>query len=287
MTSGAKTEFYDLINRRATCRNYLPDAIPNDVMARILEAGCKSPSAGGFQTYSIVKVTNRETCEELVNCSRGQKFIATAPAHLIFCIDYHRIMQVIEQEPAPMRETDGLQNFWMALVDISICAHTICLAAEAEGLASCYNGNIVNKIDKVSELLKLPDHVIPALMMTVGYPKQERKQPTKYPVSLLVHDEVYRNDDPKMIYEEYRKQNNYQKIPARDELVEKLCATAAAYHGEEYAAKVRKDVEEKGFIGSYQYWFGCWYLDEPDFLVGAADFDRFFKKKGFGWLSQE
>lgn len=276
-------EFYQLTARRATCRNFKPDPIPEAVMNRLLEAGCSSPSAGGFQTLSIIKVTDPQTRQELARCSRGQNFIATAPVSLVFCVDFHRMAQVMEVEPSPNGETRSLRNFWMALLDAAICAQTIVLAAEAEGLKSCYNGNIINRVDQVSQLLGLPELVFPAVMLTLGWPKAERKQPPKYPVSLMVHEETYQAPSNQQVYEAYREQNGHQKIQPKPELVEACCQMAQKLHGEGYAHRVRADIEKKGYIGPYQYWLGCYYQEEPGFL-SQGDYWRFFRGKGFQWL---
>ena len=280
-------DIYDLIARRATCRAYRPDPIPEQVLGRVLEAGCKSPSSGGFQSISIIKVTDPAKRNRLVEFSRGQKFIATAPVSLVFCVDYHRMEQVIGLEPAPFRLPDQFKNLVMGIVDASICAQTMVLAAEAEGLGSCYNGNIINVMDQVSELLALPEKVYPVVMLTMGWPKAERRrQPPKYPASLLVHENSYQERPDQTVYAAYRKQNRWQKFPPKPEWVETCCALAERLHGSDYAARVRTDIGEKGYLGPYQYWFGCWYLDEPDFLT-TEDYLNYFKKQGFHWLETE
>ena len=68
--------------------------------------------------------------------------------------------------------------------------------------------------------------------------------------------------------------------------METCCAVVERLHGADYAAQVRKDIEDKGYIGPYQYWFGCYYLDEPDFLT-TADYLSYFKKQGFDWLEEK
>lgn len=275
---------YTLINERASCRSYHSKPIPEEVLARVLEAGCRSPSGGGFQTLSIIKVSEQQTKEELVKCSRGQKFIAAAPVNLVFCIDFYRMRQVMQTEPAPFDQPDSFPSFWMGLVDCAICAQTITLAAQAEGLASCYNGNIIHRADRVSALLELPELVLPVLMLTLGYPRVTHQQPPKYAPAVLVHDERYRPLSDAQAYRAYRKQNRYQKIPPRPELVEQLCRRAQLLHGADFAERVRADIAQKGFIGSYQYWFGCYYQDEPEFMQ-LEDYQRFFSQKGFRFLT--
>lgn len=53
-----------LLNRRS-CRVYKPDAIPQDVLDRILEAGTYAPTAMGLQSPIILCVTNKEMRDRL------------------------------------------------------------------------------------------------------------------------------------------------------------------------------------------------------------------------------
>ena len=65
-------DIYQLIAERATCRSYRPDPIPDEVLNRILEAGCKSPSGGGFQALSIIKITDPEKRKALSTVIRWE-----------------------------------------------------------------------------------------------------------------------------------------------------------------------------------------------------------------------
>lgn len=281
-------DFYELIEHRATCRAFRPEAIPEDVLNRVLSAGCKSPSSGGFQTLSIIRVTAPEKRQRLADLCRGQQFIAVAPVSLVFCIDYHRMEQVLEREPAPFQETDHFENLIMGVADAVICAQTIALAAQTEGLGSCYIGNVLNEMEAVSQLLSLPKRVCPVMMLTLGWPKSERKQPPKYPMELLVHDDGYQERDADRIYTAYRRQNRWQKFTASEKQTMRCCTTAQQVHGPEYADRVRQDIREKGFLGPYQYWLGCYYT--YDGLPGALANEKYrdyFRKQGFQWLETE
>lgn len=279
-------DIYRLIAERATCRSYRPEPIPDEILNRVLEAGCQSPSGGGFQTLSIIKVTDPEKRRALVPRCRNQAFIATAPVTLVVCIDYHRMERIIEMEPAPFRETDLFPNLWMGVWDAAICAHTMVLAAQAEDLGSCYIGNLLNRMGEASELLGLPRRVCPAVMLTLGWPKVVRKQAPKYPPAILVHENEYQELSDEALYRAYRKQNRYQKMPPAPDKVEACCAMAAQLHGAEYAEQVRTDIEKKGYISPYQYWFGCWYLDEPEFLDWDG-YRAYFRNQGFDWLEEK
>ena len=101
-----------------------------------------------------------------------------------------------------------------------------------------------------------------------------------------MHENTYQERPPEALYAAYRKQNRWQKMPMKPEWVESCCAVAEKLHGADYAARVRRDIEDKGYIGPYQYWFGCWYLDQPDFLT-MEGYRSYFKKQGFEWLEEK
>ncbi len=276
-------DFYDLVARRASCRSFLPDPIPEDVLRRILTAGCQSPNGGGFQTYSILCVQDPEKKKALARLSRNQGFIARAPMNLVFCIDFHRTEQVLRTEPAPFARTADCKELWMGLMDCAICAQTVVLAAEAEGLASCYIGNILNKLDQVTDLLELPDKVCPAIMLTIGYPRRRRKQPPRYPLELMVHRDRYHEPDDETVYQAYRRQNQYRKWAVRESSLASIEAMARKTGGEDLARRVLEDIREKGSLGPYQYWFGVYYTEDDEFLH-YEDYARYFRDHGFTWL---
>lgn len=281
-----ESDIYRLVQERTSCRAYRPDDIPADVLTRVLEAGCLAPSGGGFQALSIIRVTGADRRAALAKLCRNQSFIRTAPVTLVVCIDYHRMERIIEQEPAPFREPDLFTNLWMGIWDAAVCAQTMVLAAQSEGLSSCYNGNMLSRIDAVGELLELPRRVCPAVMLTLGYSKVPRRQPPKYPPAILVHDNVYHELPQETLHSAYRKQNRYQKLPLRPAQMDACCAMAQRLHGEDYAKKVRTDMEEKGYMSPYQYWFGCWYTDERDFL-DMNGYHTYFQRQGFHWLDEK
>ncbi|HCJ58413.1 nitroreductase family protein [Lutispora sp.] len=274
---------FDIISKRATCRSFIEKEIPEEIMDKLLDAACKSPSSGGFQTYSIIKVTEKEKKKQLVQLSRNQRFIEKAPVNLVFCIDFRRVKRIIEVEPSPCIETDTFMNFWMGIIDAAISAQTLCLAAEAYGLKTVYIGNIINTVDEVAKLLNIPQYVCPVIMVTIGYPTSIPKTSLKYDKSILVHEEEYKDIDIDVLMEAYKKKDGNQKIKAAEKLVEKIYNTAKAYHGEEYAEKCKQYILEKGIVSTYQYWFGCYYLEEEGFL-SMQGYKEFMKGQGFKWL---
>lgn len=276
-------EILDIINKRASCRNFLEKEIPADILNQILDAAIKAPSSSGFQDYSIIKVTNIDIKEKLVEYSRNQSFIAKAPVSLIFCIDYRRTKRINEVQSTPFNETNNFMNLWMTIIDTAISAHTLCLAAESFDLRSVYIGNILNMSDKVSELLKLPDYVLPSIMVTLGYPKNKINTSRKFGRNVLVHDEEYHDIDILTLLNEYMNKYSSWNMKPNEKFINKIHETAVKYHGLEYADICKKGILEKGYISPYQYWFGYYYLDEEGFM-GFKEYQSFMEKKGYNWM---
>jgi FMN reductase [NAD(P)H] len=275
-------EVLKTIEERASCRSFLEKKIPEDIMNQILDAACSATSGGNFQAYSIIKVTDKEKKLKLQEYSRDQKFIGKAPVSLVFCIDYRRIKRINEIEPCPFDFTEQFKDLWMTIIDASISGHTACLAAESLGLKSIYIGNILNEAGKVSTLLNLPPYVFPVIMVTMGYPKSSIKPPKKYDRNIMVHDEEYKDADIDTLMKAYREKNSPWKMKAMDKFVDRLYNTALEYHGKEYALKCKEYVLEKGSISPYQFWFGCYYLND-DFLDNEGFFEE-MRKKLFTWI---
>lgn len=271
-----------IINNRASCRNFKDEKISDEVVDKLLDAACKSPSGGGFQNYSIIKITDQKIKDELVPLCRDQKFISKAPVSLVFCIDFRRIKIIQEIEPFPFEENNKFMNFWMSILDTAISAQTLTLAAESYGLKSVYIGNIINNIDKVSDLLNLPDYVLPSIMLTLGYPKQVPKPTNRYSKELIVHENIYTDYSTDILIDEYKGKYSNWKLQPKDKFIDLIYKTSKKLEDEEFAEKCIEYIKEKNMLSPYQYWFGCYYLDD-DFmsLEGYVDFMR---EKGFKWI---
>ncbi|MFO7676537.1 MAG: nitroreductase family protein [bacterium] len=142
-------------------RAYRPDPVPEDALARILEAGRLAPSAKNLQPWKFVIVTDPQQRELLVPACRGQKFIAEAPVVICGC--------AVESEA-----WGGMGGYWSAeAVDVTIALEHMILAAAAEGLGTCWIGAFVE--NEVRKVLGIPEGVKPIALTPLGYPAREAK----------------------------------------------------------------------------------------------------------------
>lgn len=69
--------------------------------------------------------------------------------------------------------------------DIAMAAENIMLSAVDFGLGTCAIRSFSSLI--LQKLLKIPEHIVPELMITIGYPAKDSIKPPKRPVSELLH----------------------------------------------------------------------------------------------------
>ncbi len=181
------------LHQRKSVRVFEDRAVEPETKQAILEAAIQAPTAGNMALYTILDITDPEKKQKLsVSCDH-QPFIATAPMVLIFCADYRRWYDVFCRHVEQVRRPD-LGDMFLAQADALIAAQNAVVAAHSLGLGSCYIGDITENFEYHRELLGLPQYVVPAAMLCLGYPTGQqlsRPKPPRHPVCDLVHENAY------------------------------------------------------------------------------------------------
>ena len=181
------------LHSRKSVRVYEDRPIEEAEKRAILEAAIQAPSAGNMALYTILDITDPEMKKALSVSCDNQPFIATAPMVLIFCADYRRWYDVFCAHVDEVRKP-GMGDLFLAQADTLIAAQNAVVAAHSFGLGSCYIGDITEHFEYHKELLGLPQYVVPAAMLCIGYPTQQqlsRPKPPRHAVSDLVHENGY------------------------------------------------------------------------------------------------
>ena len=181
------------LHERKSVRVYEERPIEPEVRQAILEAAIQAPSAGNMALYTILEITDPEIKAKLAVSCDNQPFIATAPMVLIFCADYRRWYDVFCKYVEEVRKPD-MGDLFLAEADTLIAAQNAVVAAHSLGLGSCYIGDITENYEFHKELLSLPQYVVPAAMLCIGYPTEQqlnRPKPPRHAISDLVHENGY------------------------------------------------------------------------------------------------
>lgn len=155
--------FQDLLINRRSIRKYTDQDIPAEDVKKIFEAALLSPTGKNSRAWHFIAVDDPEMLERLSHCKGyGASSVASAKLAIVVCVGTTATETWVE---------DG-----------SIAASNMMLQARDLGLGSCWieiNGRFAEDgtpaEDMVSELLEIPEQVMPLCFVTLGYPDEERK----------------------------------------------------------------------------------------------------------------
>ena len=194
-----------IFERRDVRSQFLPDAIPNDVLARILTAAHHAPSVGFMQPWDFIVIDSVKVREQVLasyqqeNAKAAENYegdqkaryknlklqgILDSPINLCITCDRSRGGEHVLGRNSIV-ETDlfstclAVQNLW--------------LAARAEGVGVGWV-SILNQ-NTLAKVLNLPESVYPLAYLCLGYVSEFLDQPelqakgwrSRLPIGELVH----------------------------------------------------------------------------------------------------
>lgn len=186
LTADGRSVLDTALNHRSI-RKYRAEAVGEDIMTQILEAGRAASSSSFMQCVHIVRVRDAALRDTLCRIAAGQKYVRDAPEFLVFCIDYSKHADLV-----PQIQTGYTEAVLLGAVDAGIMAQNVLLAAESLGLGGVYIGSLRNDITAAAEALALPDTAVPLFGMCLGYPDQSPLYRPRLPLSCLVSENRYR-----------------------------------------------------------------------------------------------
>ncbi len=199
------------IKSRKSVRAYKDIPIPDEIKREILDAALQAPTAGNMTLYTILDITDEELKKKLSVTCDNQPFIAEAPVVLVFCADYYRWYKAFSDNFDEVRQPEE-GDFLLATADAIIAAQNAVVAAESFGIGSCYIGDITENFEIHRDILNLPDYVVPACMLCLGYPTEgqiKRQKPVRFELSDIVHENGYSLDKADRMDEMLMKKQGY------------------------------------------------------------------------------
>ena len=154
----------DSIRARRNVRQYTDQPIARADLEAILEAGRRAPSAGNWQPWNFVVVTDRQQLVELARAwERGGRHIAGSAATIVFVV----------REPEDARQRD------MLMYDLGQATANIMLAAADLGIGSGHSAVLDQA--QARTVLGFPDGYFAAFMIGLGYPADRPLRPLRAP----------------------------------------------------------------------------------------------------------
>ncbi|HNX44465.1 MAG TPA: nitroreductase family protein [Bacteroidales bacterium] len=150
-------EFYDVIRKRESTRNYDPmKPVGREILDRILEAGRIAPSAANYQPWHFYIVSSYSMLEKVRKCY-DHPWLYDAP----------HILVVVGSRREAWQRPDGYNSLE---TDLAIAMTHMILAAENEGVSTCWIAHF--GYPKLRAALELKNNEEVFAITPLGYPKE-------------------------------------------------------------------------------------------------------------------
>ena len=183
-------ELQEVIRSTGTCRYYRRDPIPDNVLARVLEAARFAPSGGNRQPVRLIVVRDQAKRRQLRDWyvsrwsvymeaieRRELRVVARAQhvkhtEHFATHLDQVPVLIVVCAIIADLYVTDRELGRVSVVGGASIypAVQNLLLASREEGLGTCLTTLLCWDEPKVKDLLGIPDEAATVAMIPLGYP---------------------------------------------------------------------------------------------------------------------
>ncbi len=186
------------IANHRSIRKFESKKIDPTALRTTLEAALRASTCGNMQSYTIIVSQDDEQLKRLSPCHFGQVERMNAPCVVTICADTARFSAWCKERDAEPRY-DNFIWFLNGCIDGMMAAQNLTLEAEAQGLGICILGTTLYTSEKISEILSLPEGVIPVTSIAMGYPAESPELTDRLPFEAVVHMESYTPNTPEHI----------------------------------------------------------------------------------------
>jgi nitroreductase len=157
-------ETLEALLTRRSIREYSQQAVPDELVMKLLEAAMQAPSAGNQQPWHFIIVNEPQQLNALADVLPFGKMLKNAPLGIIVCADL---------------KLERYAGFWVQ--DCSNATMNILLAAHAQGLGAVWVAiyPVEDRVAGAKQILGLPKQVVPLCVVPLGYPAAKSEPPAR------------------------------------------------------------------------------------------------------------
>jgi len=157
------------IRERRSVRKFTDEAVSEEHLLTILEAGRWAPSGLNNQPWRFVVIEQEAIRKSVAEKTKYRKVLEAAPLQVAVFLD---------GEASYNRDKD--------LQGVGACLQNMQLAAHSLGLGTVWMGEILNRREEVEALLAVPESFELMAVLAVGHPAGTVKDSSRKPLSELV-----------------------------------------------------------------------------------------------------
>ena len=179
LPANVRRGFYETVFRRRDIRSFLPDPIPDEVLARVLVAAHHAGSVGFTQPWSFLIVRDLDRRQRIKRVFEEERIINAAQFDLARRAEFMALkLEGILEAPLNLIVTCERGRFGpgvlgkTALDDVEVystclAVQNLWLAARAEGLGVGWVSILRN--DAIRDIFQIPEAILPVAYLCIGY----------------------------------------------------------------------------------------------------------------------
>jgi len=177
-----------------THRRYAERPVSPDLVRLLCACALSAPAKSDLQQADILVLRDLAKRKVIADLLPDQPHVRDAPVFLVFLANGRRFREIFAQRGRPF-VNDHLDAFFNPVVDAALVLASFLRAAEAVGLGCCPISVIRDFSAAVSDLLELPERVIPVCGMCVGWPADTPPITPRLGLDLTLHEDRYDDGD--------------------------------------------------------------------------------------------
>lgn len=157
-----------VIHQRTSIRSFSDEPVSREQLETIVKAGMAAPSAMNKQPWKFIVIEDKDILRDLGKDIKTSKMVQQASAAIIVCGDLQKAGE------------GWLQQYWIQ--DCSAASQNILLAVTDLGLGAVWTSvyPAEDRMEIVSGILNLPEHLIPLNIIPVGHLKEVKEPMDKW-----------------------------------------------------------------------------------------------------------
>ena len=157
----AENPALECIMTRTSIRKFKNQKVEDCKVEKLLRAAMAAPTAVNKQPWHFVVVNDKQMLDKLAGQGRRGDMLRNAPLAIVVCGNMEKAL------PGDARD------YWIQ--DTSAATENLLLAAHALGLGAVWTGvyPIIERAGQVSQVLGMPEYIIPLDIVVIGYPDEQ------------------------------------------------------------------------------------------------------------------
>jgi nitroreductase len=170
----------ECIATRRSVRKFLDIPVEFEKVGNVLDAGRFAPSAGNLQDWKFILITDGKMRESISRACVEQFWVGSAPVLIVVCT-----------EPEKTKRFYGRSGEKYSIQNGAAVVQNMLLAANAEGLGSCWVGAFED--EAIKRILGIPDNVLIQAIVPLGYADENVPMPLRFTLENTVYIDSWGN----------------------------------------------------------------------------------------------